>query len=285
MNFRRMVCAAAILACTGSAVSAQPGGGQQGGSTGGNIGTPSTQGGQTITTLGSNTTSSGFPTTTTSISSSPNGTSSTSSTGSNNLNIPGASSNIAGNQQAQTFSLATLNQAPSKTQTNNTAIDTSNFLRNYYGAVYYQGSDPKQTPNRIPGSFGTAIYSATGTAGGRGTQGATVGRAGSGNGGSLTDPGGQIVTLPRQIAYASQIQFKTPVGNPVPQLQTDLRGAISRIPTDQLANPGGVQVDVDGRNVTLKGSVRDEEESRLVEGLVRLTPGVFNIKNELAIAK
>ncbi|MFO0803798.1 MAG: BON domain-containing protein [Gemmataceae bacterium] len=283
MNFRRMVWTTVILVFSSASVLAQ-GGGNQGGSTGGSIGTPSTQGGQTI---GSNTTtSSGFPTTTTSNSTTPTGTSSTSSSGSNSLNIPGSSSNIAGNQQAQTFSLATLNQAPSQTQTNNTAIATSNFLRNYYGSVYYQGSDPKQTPNRIPGSFGTAIYPATGTGGtggARGTQGATVGRAGSG--GTLTDPGGQIVTLPRQIAYTSQIQFKNPAGNAMPQLQTDLRTAISRIPADMLANPAGVQVSVDGRNVTLKGNVKDDEESRLVEGLVRLTPGVFSIKNELTIAK
>ena len=35
-------------------------------------------------------------------------------------------------------------------------------------------------------------------------------------------------------------------------------------------------------NVTLRGTVKDDDEARLVEGLVRITPGVGAIKNELA---
>jgi hypothetical protein len=279
MNFRRMVWTAAILVSSSASVLAQGGGGQGGGS----IGTPSTQGGQSITTLGSNaTTSSGLPSTTNT------GATNTTSSSSNGLSIPGASNSITGGLDTtqNQFQLAAIKQPPSMTNTNNSAIAASNFLRNSYGAVYYQGADRSQVPNRITGSFGTAIYPATGTGGTggtRGTQGAAVGRAGTG--GTLTDPGGQIVTLPRQIAYTSQIQFKNPAGNAMPQLQTDLRSAINRIPADMLANPAGVQVSVDGRNVTLKGNVKDDEESRLVEGLVRLTPGVFSIKNELTIAK
>jgi hypothetical protein len=193
------------------------------------------------------------------------------------------------------FELAQIKDAPSRTTTNNAAISTSNFLRNTYGSVYYQGSDRSLVPNRTPGGFGTAIFPpgvGGGAAGGRGgaqvggggfTQG---GRAGAGAGGVLTaDPGGQLVALPRQIAYASQIQFKTPAGNPVPQLQFDLRTAIDRVPTNMLTSPARVQVDVDGRNVTLRGTVRDDEEARLVEGLVRLTPGVFGIRNELTFPK
>jgi hypothetical protein len=270
MNFRRLVWVAAITMACGSSAMAQ---GQ-----GGNIGSPANQGGQSIPTITQTSTSaSGFPTGSTT-------TSTGDTSGGGGLNIPGASSSVAGGLEAQNqFELAQIKQKPSLTNTNNTAINASNFLRNSYGAVYYQGADRSQVPNRITGSFGTALYPATGVGGtaGRGTQG-TGGRTG---GATITDAGGQIVTLPRQIAYASQIQFKTPLGNAMPQLQTDLRSAINRVPTDMLANPAGVQVNVDGRNVTLKGSVKDDEESRLVEGLVRLTPGVFSIKNELIVAK
>lgn len=271
MTFRRLVWAAAILVASGASAMAQ---GQ-----GGNIGSPSTQGGQSFPSITqSSTGGSGFPTSTTTTSTGDT------SGGGGGLSIPGASSSVAGGLEAQDqFKLAAIKQPPSLTNTNNTAINASNFLRNSYGAVYYQGADRSQVPNRITGSFGTALYPATGVGGtaGRGAQG-TGGRTG---GAAITDAGGQIVTLPRQIAYASQIQFKSPTGNAMPQLQTDLRSAINRVPTDMLANPAGVQVVVDGRNVTLKGSVRDDEESRLVEGLVRLTPGVFGIKNELIVAK
>jgi osmotically-inducible protein OsmY len=71
----------------------------------------------------------------------------------------------------------------------------------------------------------------------------------------------------------------------VPQLQSDLRSAIARIPNDLVANPAGVQVMVDGRTVTLRGAVQDEEEAHTIVGLVRLTPGVGAIKNELAFPR
>ena len=49
-----------------------------------------------------------------------------------------------------------------------------------------------------------------------------------------------------------------------------------------LSNPAGVQVlTTPDNNVVLRGTVRDAREARLVEGMVRLTPGVAYIKNEL----
>jgi hypothetical protein len=93
-----------------------------------------------------------------------------------------------------------------------------------------------------------------------------------------TDPG-QVVALPRQIAYTAQLKFATP---PVaaPRLQADLRGVIDRAGLTVPA--GNVQVQVDGTAVVLRGAVRDGDEARLVEGLVRLTPGVGRITNELS---
>jgi hypothetical protein len=278
--------AAAVLAVVGSPTLAfgQGGGGQGGGGGGGNQGggTIGTAANQTIPTINSFS-SGGNTSTNTQGSTTTNSTSTNqSSSSSNQLNIPGATSNVAGNAQAQNFQLAAIKQAPSLTNTNNTAINTSNFLRNTYGAVYYQGANPSTVPNQIPGGFGQVLYTATGATGNRG--GTAIGGNRGGNS-TITDPGGQIVTLPKQIAYTSQVQFKMPGGNLMPQLQGDLRSAIDRVPTDQLTNPAGVQVAVDGRNVTLKGSVKDTDESRLVEGLVRLTPGVFVIKNELVVAK
>ncbi|MBX9579943.1 MAG: BON domain-containing protein [Gemmataceae bacterium] len=84
------------------------------------------------------------------------------------------------------------------------------------------------------------------------------------------------------IAYPAQVRFAAPPVTPT-AVQADLRGVIDRTPTSMLANPAGVQVQVaDGNTVVLRGAVRDEDEARLVEGLVRLTPGVRGIKNELS---
>jgi hypothetical protein len=157
-------------------------------------------------------------------------------------------------------------------------VQASNFLRNVYANPYYQGlySSPV---SQAPGGFGTALYPQTGTtgAGGRGGQG---GRGATGTGTvNVQDVGGIIANLPRQIAYPSQIKFQAPALAPA-QLQTDLSGMIRR--TTMIANPAGVQVAVaDGNGVVLRGTVRDADEARAVEGMVRMTPGVRQVKNEL----
>ena len=45
--------------------------------------------------------------------------------------------------------------------------------------------------------------------------------------------------------------------------------------------PDQVQVVIDGPWVVLRGSVANDREARVVEGMVRLTPGVRGIRNEL----
>lgn len=202
--------------------------------------------------------------------------------------IPGASNNVAGNLANSYQQFQNAQQLIPPSQANMTSsLSTGNLLGRYYASPLYQGSNVSYVPNGVPGGFGAVTFSATGgTTGGRGGA-ATATQGGRGATGTVNsaDPGGQIVQLPRQIAYSSQVQFKLPAGNPVPQLQSDLRSSIDRIPASVLANPAGVKVEVQERNVVLSGSVKDEEEARLVEGLVRLTPGVYSIKNELTFAK
>jgi osmotically-inducible protein OsmY len=48
-----------------------------------------------------------------------------------------------------------------------------------------------------------------------------------------------------------------------------------------LSNSRGVDVSSDGPMVVLRGSVKDEDEARLVENMIRLTPGVRDVRNEL----
>lgn len=88
-----------------------------------------------------------------------------------------------------------------------------------------------------------------------------------------------MVPLPVQIAYPAQVQF--PVSRvAAPRLQADLRGIID---AGGLANPKSVQILADSNNnVVLRGTVKDNDEARFVEGLVRTTPGVGGIINELS---
>ena len=63
-------------------------------------------------------------------------------------------------------------------------------------------------------------------------------------------------------------------------MQTELRGMLNR--STMISNPAGVQLAMaDGGTVVLRGAVRNQDEARTVEGMIRLTPGVRAIKNEL----
>ena len=64
------------------------------------------------------------------------------------------------------------------------------------------------------------------------------------------------------------------------QMQTDLRTMIDR--SSMLANPRGIEIAVGADNVVvLRGAVRDEDEAKTAEGMIRLTPGVREVRNEL----
>ena len=182
------------------------------------------------------------------------------------------------------------------------ALNQSNILGGYYANPYYQGRASSSTI--APGGFGAALYGSGGGTGGTGgfpqATGNTI-NARSGNAaittGGRTQQGGQaggqqggfgntanqsgiVIPLPRQIAYTATLSFKAPVAT-MPQVATDLRATIDR--STMLANPRGVGLAMDGNVVVLSGSVASDDEVRLVEGMVRLTPGVRDVRNELKV--
>jgi hypothetical protein len=211
---------------------------------------------------------------------------------------------LLGQQQAPQLTAPSTNTAST-----NRAISTTNFLQQFYGNPYYQGTYTNNKNNIAPGGFGQQSFGTTTTGGRGGSTGGQIGfaggtgtgssasgvvspsaSAGGGRGGfggataaggisvNLTDPGGQIAPLARQIAYPAVARFDVPVAVPN-AVQVELRGMIDR--STAIANPAGVQVVADGGMVVLRGAVRDQDEARTVEGMVRLTPGVRSIRNEL----
>jgi hypothetical protein len=101
-----------------------------------------------------------------------------------------------------------------------------------------------------------------------------MGQGGFGMGGQTS----QVVPLPRQISYTAVLRFQSPPVAPT-RLQADLRAVLDR--SASIANARGVDIQTDGQLVVLRGAVRDEDEARLVEGMIRLTPGVREVRNEL----
>lgn len=155
----------------------------------------------------------------------------------------------------------------------------SNIFSGYYANPYYQGRISAGN-NSAPGGFGAALYG-TGTGavrgGTTGTRGATGART------NTNTQSGIVIPLQVQMAYTAEMRFAAAPIAPA-ALTADLRGALTG--TSMISNAKGIQIDLDaGNNVTLRGTVADDDERRLVEGLVRVTPGVRGIKNELTVSK
>ena len=260
-TLRRLAWAAAVAAATASPAAAQTGGGGGGAASGGNLGNFQTNAPAATTTLN------------------------TAGTTSGTTGPAGSTANAAEFPQLAAVEKAPQINPPS-TFSNNGKVAASNFLGPTYVELRSLGLLDKSRSAAAPAGLGNVVFAATGAgaggaAGARGTTTAT-GRTGGTGTGQTTDPGGQLVQLPRQIAYTAQLKFAVPP-LPAPRLQADLRGVIDR--AGLAASPAGVQVLVDGNAVVLRGAVADGDEARLVEGLVRLTPGVGRITNELTYAR
>jgi hypothetical protein len=272
-KIRRFGLAAVVAAAAAGPALGQTTGGNIGTSTGGGFGTT----GATGTTGGVN----------------------TGGLGSNASNLPTNASATSAGATLSTMTGPGSILAPSKTQTGtiNQSIATSNPFSNYYGNPMFQGlwSNPA---GQAPGGFGNVLVTTPGvTAVSTTTSSRTgaTGRGGSGIGGvggtgttgsalSFQSAAGQVVPLPRQISYTAVSRFQAPVAPPA-QIAADLRGMLDR--TTMIANPAGVQVLLDATPgvVVLRGAVRDEDEARTAEGMVRLTPGVRLVRNELTFPR
>lgn len=115
-----------------------------------------------------------------------------------------------------------------------------------------------------------------------GLGGSPYGSAGSSNLGSYAPvPGYGTATGGRRAPqYAAVIAFDHPT-TPPSRLQTDLQAILDR--SSSLSPNRSIQVLVDGPVVVLRGTVASEHDRRLAENMLRLTPGVHEIRNELQI--
>jgi hypothetical protein len=122
----------------------------------------------------------------------------------------------------------------------------------------------------------TGIGGRTGTATIGGNRGLTGGYGGLGGG--YGGVGGANSTP--QVSYAATVGFRTPPVV-VPTVRADLQAMVSR--SSAIRVPGNIRVEAVGNVIVLRGKVADEDELRLVEGMVRLEPGVHDVRNELEI--
>lgn len=174
-----------------------------------------------------------------------------------------------------------------------TSTGTSRSTSGYGGSstnqVVPQASDPFQTYYANPYKFGMSTTTGTGSSRTSGQFGTplygtvntpktTTTSTGTGTGGSTNF---NTVGMRRAPSYTTTLAFAPPVVAPISALQVQLGTVFQG--TSQLTPNSNIQVAVDGATVVLRGSVANENERRLAEGMARLEPGVRNVRNELTI--
>jgi hypothetical protein len=151
-------------------------------------------------------------------------------------------------------------------------------MGNPFAAGVYSGSSiAAQNQRAYPQTLsfgqpfsGTATVSRTSAIGGTGTGNLTQG---------VNFPGASSIGVRRAPNYVVEPVFDVPERVLSGEPREDLQAVISR--SSRLPSRDSIRVTTEGGRVVLRGQVRDEREKRLAESIVRLTPGVREVRNEL----
>jgi hypothetical protein len=171
-----------------------------------------------------------------------------------------------------------------------------------YGSTAYQGvsntnpfyqsyQDPLAggmgTGTTTRTTFGVPMYNLSTTGTGNLTGGSALGISGGTNAANFTPSPATYMTTPFLVG------FGTPAGPTVPapprtlppamasRMQREAQQVIRQ--SSALPSKGDIRVGISGPAVVLQGVVSDEHERRLAEGLVRLTPGINEVVNQLQV--
>ncbi len=173
------------------------------------------------------------------------------------------------------------------------SLSTTNFLSGSFNNPYYPGR-PNSTQLGIGAGSGSitqpsfcttssAIGGNGATATRGGTAGVTTGARTGGTTGTSTATrytGGSLGITNSQISYMAVLKFATP---PVDerQKQVDLQQSLSS--TASIENGANYQVSYSQGVAVVRGSAKDDDEKRLVENMLRLEPGVREVRNEIVV--
>jgi hypothetical protein len=156
---------------------------------------------------------------------------------------------------------------------------TSNYLGSAYVNYFslglpqnYQNSfGAKNTSGNLTGTFGKYIYVPNPAA-------ATAPTTSVSNQGTGFGTFGQ----PRAPVYSTALAETFPVVQPqLSWVQNDVRNTIAS--SSMLKNRASIQTDMKGAIVLLNGVVGSETERATAEGMVRMTPGVQDVQNNLVV--
>ena len=158
-------------------------------------------------------------------------------------------------------------------------ISSSNPFGSYYANPLAAGMSSGNTRTR----FGSPLYNlatSTGLTGGVGNIGGRGALGGTATISNQQPVGASSIGMRRAPAYTTTLGFAY-----APPKVGGLQARLQSVITDstRLASKDSIQVEVTGDTVILRGTAADEHERRLAEALVRLTPGVRDLQNEIEV--
>jgi len=122
--------------------------------------------------------------------------------------------------------------------------------------------------------FGSPLYDTLNTS----NSTANVSRSSNSNSGVASVPPTNTIRVgPR---YTQSLGFKT-TAVPSTRMQTELQAIISG--SQRLTTGKNMQVVVDGQTVVLRGMAADDHEKALAHAILMMSPGVYDIRNELKV--
>jgi hypothetical protein len=92
--------------------------------------------------------------------------------------------------------------------------------------------------------------------------------------------GSSSVGTRRAPSYATTIGFDFAAPT-MTTLQTSLQQTIAE--SSHLPSKENISVVVDGETIVLRGTAANDRERRMAEALLRLTPGVHDVRNDLEV--
>jgi hypothetical protein len=133
--------------------------------------------------------------------------------------------------------------------------------------------------------FGSPLYTITSSTNVSGNLGASgFNRGGTATiSGSTTVPtysGANSIGVRRAPAYSTTLGFDYQPPSAA-RLQAQARETIAK--ASKLESKDSILVALEGETLVLRGSAATDQERRLAESLIRLTPGVHDVRNELEV--
>jgi hypothetical protein len=154
---------------------------------------------------------------------------------------------------------------------------TENLFRNFYLNPLSKGlpsTGAAGAKGAATGTFGQPLYAPATTSTTTSTARKTTNNS--------SKVGFSTYGMNRDTPYITDLSEDIPlVARPTNGLQTDLKDIVKR--SSFLKNHDKINVSMEGGVVVVRGQVGSERERRLVETMLLLEPGVFELRNELTL--